>query len=519
MNSELINQIVARMSVIRQMHFNQPVKATVFGVSLGIALVGLLSIILRKKGKKKKSGDRKTNPPSKLSKSRLTHDNSNGDVCWPKGSTSPASVRSLARNKSLSASTSNTSLASTTSTLTHSAIDTSNLTAAQLCQLGLESLDMAISHWEDGLNKLAYLDEDDDTTDLLAIPDSETSALQHQLEHLLELAYRMQDDFERSCERQADQAALDSALAAFAEIDRMRMEKQHSMDVESSEDQESFVSATDMADLSDLETYRELFKRLPLYEGALQEHKYNGITCRTMRTTMVGCLKDAEFLAKLHCLREGFDVVFRDPETRKWLQDLGKSIMAGILQKSERDTEEFYQAYQEMMDYINDNSHWPQMEEELKDRGVKKFTFYDVLLDFILLDAFDDLENPPKSVVAVVQNQWLSNGFKETALSTAVWSVLKAKRKMLKYPSGFLSYFYSISEQISPVLVWGLLGPPSELKTVCCSFRDLIYRFMKDIFSFEKVRFTNQEELAKDLLDITREHALLAEQAVCLPTH
>lgn len=31
-----------------------------------------------------------------------------------------------------------------------------------------------------------------------------------------------------------------------------------------------------------------------------------------------------------------FQVVFRDPETRKWLQDLGKSIMAGILQKSER---------------------------------------------------------------------------------------------------------------------------------------------------------------------------------------
>lgn len=40
---------------------------------------------------------------------------------------------------------------------------------------GLESLDMAISHWEDGLNKLAYLDEDDDTTDLLAIPVSDQS--------------------------------------------------------------------------------------------------------------------------------------------------------------------------------------------------------------------------------------------------------------------------------------------------------------------------------------------------------
>ena len=41
-------------------------------------------------------------------------------------------------------------------------------------------------------------------------------------------------------------------------------------------------------------------------------------------------------------------------------------------------------------------------------------TFYDIVIDFILLDAFDDLENPPSSVTTVVQNRWLSNGFKET---------------------------------------------------------------------------------------------------------
>ena len=45
---------------------------------------------------------------------------------------------------------------------------------------------------------------------------------------------------------------------------------------------------------------------------------------------------------------------------------------------------------------------------------VKSFTFYDIVLDFILMDAFDDLANPPSSVITVVQNRWLSNGFKET---------------------------------------------------------------------------------------------------------
>lgn len=45
---------------------------------------------------------------------------------------------------------------------------------------------------------------------------------------------------------------------------------------------------------------------------------------------------------------------------------------------------------------------------------LKCLSFYDIVLDFIMMDAFDDLENPPSTVTAVVQNRWLSNGFKET---------------------------------------------------------------------------------------------------------
>ncbi|XP_036362117.1 mitoguardin isoform X1 [Octopus sinensis] len=513
MNKELFNQLAARVAGIKHLKVNSHLKITVFGVSLGVALIGLLTLLLRKKEKKKRPSDRKSTQ-TKLSRSRAAVSGTNGDVAWSKNCSSPTSSRSFIRNKALSVSNSNSSLASSTSTLTHSVVETTEFTAAQLCQLGLENLDMAISHWEDALAKLSFLDAED-SLDQLAIPDTETSVLQHQLENLLELALRMQDGFERSCERQADQAALESALAAFAEIDRIRSEKQYSTDLESSEDQESFVSATDMADLTDVDTYRDLFKRLPLYEAALQEHKYNGIAYRTIRTHMVGCLKDAEFLAKLHCLREGFNIVFKDVETRRWLQEMGCNIIAGLLQKADRDTEEFYQAYQDMMDYINDDSHRLQMEEELREKGVKKCTFYDVFLDFILLDAFDDLENPPKSVVAVVQNQWLSNGFKETALSTAVWSVLKAKRRMLKFPHGFISYFYSISELITPVLVWGLLGPQSNLKTICCAFKDIVYNFIKDIFSFEKVRFTTQEDMGSDLLRIVKEYVSIAENKLC----
>ena len=57
------------------------------------------------------------------------------------------------------------------------------------------------------------------------------------------------------------------------------------------------------------------------------------------------------------------------------------------------------------------------------------------------------------------------------ALTTAVWSVLKAKRKMLKFPHGFMSHFYAISEQMSPLMAWGFLGPDEKLKDICQFFK------------------------------------------------
>lgn len=55
-------------------------------------------------------------------------------------------------------------------------------------------------------------------------------------------------------------------------------------------------------------------------------------------------------------------------------------------------------------------------------------TFYDIVLDFILMDAFDDLENPPSSVIAVIQNRWLSNSFKETVSPHLVTDSSKWKK-------------------------------------------------------------------------------------------
>lgn len=67
-----------------------------------------------------------------------------------------------------------------------------------------------------------------------------------------------------------------------------------------------------------------------------------------------------------------------------------------------------------MLRFLQEPSNWAGIERELEQRNVKAMTFYDVVLDFIILDAFKDLDSPPTSVTAVVNNRFLSNGFKET---------------------------------------------------------------------------------------------------------
>jgi hypothetical protein len=42
---------------------------------------------------------------------------------------------------------------------------------------------------------------------------------------------------------------------------------------------------------------------------------------------------------------------------------------------------------------------------------------------------------------------------------------------MLKFPYGFMSHFYAISEQMSPMMAWGFLGPDDNLRDVCQFFK------------------------------------------------
>uniref|UniRef100_A0A670Z8X9 Mitoguardin 2 n=1 Tax=Pseudonaja textilis TaxID=8673 RepID=A0A670Z8X9_PSETE len=333
--------------------------------------------------------------------------------------------------------------------------------------------------------------------------ESQKKEFADKLELLLYRAYNLQEEFGSSLS--ADNMLLDLEQTLMFPLTEESLRRQQD-DEDSVTSEESFFSAAEILDSLEMEkTPYQPSRPAVAYEEALQLVKDGLVLCRTFRTELLGCCSDDDFLAKLHCIRQAFKVgLLMVDNNQTFFGEVGKRMVMGLMTKAEKNTKGFLESYSEMLHYTLRQETWPTTQKELEGRGVVCMNFFDVALDFILMDAFEDLENPPSSVVAILRNRWLSDSFKETALATACWSVLKAKRRLLMVPDGFISHFYSVSEHVSPVLAFGFLGPKQQLFEVCSFFKHQILQYLKDMFDLDIVRYTTVTLLAEDILQLSR---------------
>lgn len=353
-----------------------------------------------------------------------------------------------------------------------------NLGPHQLATMGLESLDQALSYWEQAVQRLHAGD---------AWP------LCAGLELLVSEGQRLR-------ERCVHQLA-EGPLALPPSEDPLPPRPP------SATDTDSFVSAEgtsandddDVAVLSDLDMDA-------LYNEAVLLVKKGGVPCRTYRVEVVRCSSRQDYLAKIHCIRLAFKRLTTQPAVLQWLIEAANHVLGGFLLCAGKDPKDTLQAYRELVAYLLDSSHSEQIAKELRYKGVVCPTVYDVVIDYVLLDAFDDLSSPPQSIVAVVQNRWLTAGFKETALSAAIWSLFKAKKTLLPFSQGFFSHYYALMEQIVPVLAWGFLGTDAELKNLCNYFKDEVEALVCDMFDANRSRYTSVDDLAQDILHNSQLH-------------
>ncbi|TDG42363.1 hypothetical protein AWZ03_011217 [Drosophila navojoa] len=490
-------------------------KVVLFSLTAGVALMSVLSRFLRRRkpprpirrprkytGRRTRNSMRSPNDLTSVAGSKASARSGS-----PVGSTVAYSDRLSMASGSIGAMVQNQQLVGAVG-----AGVVPQLTAQQLGVMGMEALDTVINFWEDAL--AAHYSPGGVPASLTTAEDSEFC---REIQNLLEMAYTLQEQSEllfldqRSVlfreEHSIDEAEEDG-LAATADGDDDRHSRKSGSVLSrvgsdpNFDSAESFASALDqVADLREFDGFIETaYEEYPLFQTALKHHEEYTVPCRTMRTELMHCSSDTEYLAKLHCVRLAFQYLFKDAAVGQWICDAGRQILTDLLCLGDKDTKEFLVGYEDMVNYLQEPSNWPCIQIELEQRNVKAMTFYDICLDFIILDSFRDLDAPPASVTAVVQNRWLSNGFKETALTTAVWSVLKAKKRMLKFQNGFMAHFYVISEQISPLMAWGFFGPNENLRDICHYFREQLLAFLADIYSFQKSRFTTIEEFSEDVL-------------------
>ncbi|XP_068191785.1 mitoguardin 2 isoform X2 [Antennarius striatus] len=376
---------------------------------------------------------------------------------------------------------------------------------------GMELFEEALLKWEQALNIRHHALSTTRTASPappgaacgdLPLVETRNKVLVDKLETLLHKAYNLQEDFGSSLPTDSLLADFESEgtliLPGVESLGRLRDDD----DTTVSSD-ESFFSAAELFDAVSLEHVYQTLKPAALYAEALALVKENRVACRSLRTELLECFSDQDFLAKLHCVRQAFQVLLLDETHRTFFMETGKQMITGLMVKANKSPKAFLESYEDMLLYTQREETWGVTRMELEGRGVVCMNFFDIVLDFILMDAFEDLESPPSSVVAVLRNRWLSDSFKETALATACWSVLKAKRRLLMVPDGFISHFYAISEHVSPVLAFGFLGPRRHLSEVCTIFKQQVVQYLKDMFDHDKVRFSSAHCLAEDILSLS----------------
>ncbi|XP_023559045.1 mitoguardin 1 isoform X2 [Octodon degus] len=373
-------------------------------------------------------------------------------------------------------------------------------TPENLYLMGMELFEEALRRWEQALTFRNRQAEEDacgsiklgagDAIAEESVDDIISTEFIHKLEALLQRAYRLQEEFEATLggsgpDSLANDTDKDTDTTVKGNVDDV-----HRRDTVSIASTDSFASGAELAEPREVQqTYSlESFCHCPFYEEAMRLVEEGKIHSRVLRTEVLECLGDSDFLAKLHCVRQAFQVIFSEVSNRIFLAESGKKILSALIVKAQK---------------------------------VKNLNFYDVVLDFILMDSFEDLENPPVSIQDVVNNRWIKSSFKKTAVASSCWSVLKQKRQQMKIPDGFFAHFYAICEHISPVLAWGFLGPRNSLYDLCCFFKNQVLFFLRDIFDFEKARYSSVEALAEDLLQLLlrRTELLLAHMGTDVLRH
>jgi hypothetical protein len=130
----------------------------------------------------------------------------------------------------------------------------------------------------------------------------------------------------------------------------------------------------------------------------------------------------------------------------------------------------------------------------LSQKGIAEISIFDVVIDLCLLDGFDLLASPPSAMMSgkdhftttvnqalVLSNRWMSEDFKRTAMTTALWSYIGRCRSDPSNENPFMAKLFDLAKTIAPAICWGQMGPQRKFGELFRSFKVLFrnYQFQR----------------------------------------
>ncbi|CAF0847033.1 unnamed protein product [Didymodactylos carnosus] len=394
-------------------------------------------------------------------------------------------------------------------------------TPEQLYKHGLEHLNVAIDYWNRALN---YIDtiipsiqsqpdlllqtNNEINTNLLltSVDTTNHSELKQKLQFLLSkvaIPSNITDSLFTTIDTRASSPLFSSPttfVSSFTRQESIRQQQQTALNVQndlntfndrrslcSLRSRDSFESCADDAEW--LETSDILFDPLSSYYSMPSYYAYglrlaekNQVPYRKLRTKLLTCSSDTDYLAKLFCIRNACDEVLSGDEKRDYIKLVSRAICEKFLEKSSKDATRFLQAFEQMNVLMADPSNTSMIMEEMSSAGIKSPTIYNVGIDFMLLEGFEILDSPPSAMKTILQNRWFSENFRE------------------QYNNGFLTTFLSLIEDMSPVFAWGILGPPSKVKPIReISFEDAVLDFARSLYDLNRTDYSSLQSLIQSI--------------------
>ena len=134
-----------------------------------------------------------------------------------------------------------------------------------------------------------------------------------------------------------------------------------------------------------------------IYADALREVRSGRVRCRKERIAITGSTDMDDFLSRLACVRQATDLIMCRPEVASSIIPACRELMSRVLARAGDDPVPFQTGFDEITRYVsslnlNADGVKEGLARELAREKIESFSFFDIVIDFTLLDAFDDVE-------------------------------------------------------------------------------------------------------------------------------